>query len=499
MRIIEPSVEILTPLDAETIYKHLEKCGRVCYKSEGKTAPGSAEKFLKRIVMSGHESVLEHFSVTFKVICDRAVSHQIVRHRIASYSQESQRYCVAGDMKLITTNPHNRPTVKELYDNKVNSTNGAWKRMRVEQYNEETGELVFSKVKNIVHNGQKKCISIKTKLGYEIVCTPDHLIMTDNGYMEAGSLAVKGKVMVNGTDQLYKNRDWLYHQNITLDKPLSKIADEFGFNVNTVKKWAKKNGIPAKGKGYYNKGRRAWNKGVQDERQIQALRTYHHCGRRKDKILKEDTVKYAKHKGTKCAICGTETSLEVHHIDKNHDNNSPDNLVTLCGGCHARVHAQNLLVAYADEIVAIEDVGVMDVYDIEMDSNIHNFVANGVVVHNCNYTKDGFQNEITVVLPAFATKDHNLGYIWEAACQTAEQAYFRLIKEGCTPQEARAVLPNCTKTEIVCTMNIRELRHFLKLRTSKAADPAIRVVAKMLLSKTKEAIPVLFDDIEVEE
>lgn len=209
MRIIEPSVEILTPLDAETIYKHLEKCGRVCYKSEGKTAPGSAEKFLKRIVMSGHESVLEHFSVTFKVICDRAVSHQIVRHRIASYSQESQRYI--------------------------------------------------------------------------------------------------------------------------------------------------------------------------------------------------------------------------------------------------------------------------------------------------NYANDKFGREITVVLPAFATKDQNLVYTWEAACQLAEQAYFSLIENGCTPQEARAVLPNCTKTEIVCTMNIRELRHFLKLRTSKAADPAIRVVAKMLLSKTKGAIPVLFDDIEVEE
>lgn len=208
MRIIEPSVEILTPLDAETVYKHLEQCGRVCYKSEDKTAPGSAEKFLKRIVMSGHESVLEHFSVTFKVICDRSVSHQIVRHRIASYSQESQRYC--------------------------------------------------------------------------------------------------------------------------------------------------------------------------------------------------------------------------------------------------------------------------------------------------NYTKDGFQNEITVVRPAFASPGSGKYNAWYASCDTAEQAYFYLINEGCTPQEARAVLPNCTKTEIVCTMNIRELRHFLKLRTSKAADPAIRMVAKMLLSKTKMLIPVLFDDIEVE-
>lgn len=203
MKIIEPSVEILTPLDA--VYKHLEQCGRVCYKSENKTAPGSAEKFLKRIVMSGHESVLEHYSITFKVVCDRAVSHQIVRHRIASYSQESQRYC--------------------------------------------------------------------------------------------------------------------------------------------------------------------------------------------------------------------------------------------------------------------------------------------------NYTKDGFQNEITVIRPAFASPGSGKYNAWYASCDTAEQAYFYLINEGCTPQEARAVLPNCTKTEIVCTMNIRELRHFLKLRTSKAADPAIREVAGMLLEKVKESLPVLFDDI----
>lgn len=208
MNIIEPSVEILTPLDADTVYKHLERCGRVCYKSEGRTAPGSAEKFLKRIVLSGHESVLEHFSVTFKFICDRSVSHQLVRHRIASYSQESQRYC--------------------------------------------------------------------------------------------------------------------------------------------------------------------------------------------------------------------------------------------------------------------------------------------------NYRNDSFDNEITVVRPVGFLPGTMYYSAWERSCRTAEDAYMYLVAEGRSPQEARSVLPNSCKTEIVCTMNIRELRHFLKLRTSKAADPAIRQVASMLLSKTKDALPILFEDIEVE-
>jgi len=207
MNIIEPSVEILTPIDADAVYSHLERCGRVCYKSEDKTAPGSAEKFLRRIVRSGHESVLEHFDITFKATCDRSVSHQIVRHRIASYSQESQRYC--------------------------------------------------------------------------------------------------------------------------------------------------------------------------------------------------------------------------------------------------------------------------------------------------NYTKDGFQNEVTFIKPASFEAGTSVYHAWEQCCWQAEQAYFYLINEGCTPQEARSVLPNCTKTEIVCTMNIRELRHFLRLRTSKAADPAIRIVALLLLTILRFKLPALFEDIEV--
>ncbi len=92
MKIIQPSVEILTPLDGDYILKFLEMCGRVCYKSEDKIAEGSAEKFVRALIKSGHESVIEHFSVTVKVICNRGISHEIVRHRIGAYSQESTRY-----------------------------------------------------------------------------------------------------------------------------------------------------------------------------------------------------------------------------------------------------------------------------------------------------------------------------------------------------------------------------------------------------------------------
>lgn len=93
MRIIEPSVEIMSEVNPEVILKNLELYGRVCYKSENNITEDSANKFIQMLIQSGHESVLEHEKITVKFVCDRGVSHEIVRHRIASYSQESTRYC----------------------------------------------------------------------------------------------------------------------------------------------------------------------------------------------------------------------------------------------------------------------------------------------------------------------------------------------------------------------------------------------------------------------
>lgn len=93
MNIIKPSVEIIDMDDYDNIIKKIEKIGRVCYKSESNISDGSAERFISNILKRGHESVIEHEAVTVRMICDRGITHEIVRHRIASYSQESTRYC----------------------------------------------------------------------------------------------------------------------------------------------------------------------------------------------------------------------------------------------------------------------------------------------------------------------------------------------------------------------------------------------------------------------
>lgn len=92
MKIISPSHQILWMPDSETILKSIELAGRTCYKSENRIDKNSAKKFVKRILEAGHHSVIEHINITVKFICDRGVTHEIVRHRLASYSQESTRY-----------------------------------------------------------------------------------------------------------------------------------------------------------------------------------------------------------------------------------------------------------------------------------------------------------------------------------------------------------------------------------------------------------------------
>jgi thymidylate synthase (FAD) len=93
MKIIKPKFEIITPIDGTTILKTLEEVGRTCYKSEDKITDDSCIKFVQGIIDRGHEAVIEHYNITVRLTNDRGVSHEEVRHRVASYAQESTRYC----------------------------------------------------------------------------------------------------------------------------------------------------------------------------------------------------------------------------------------------------------------------------------------------------------------------------------------------------------------------------------------------------------------------
>mgnify|MGYP003331818817 CR=1 FL=1 len=133
MIIVKPSYKILTEIDGKKELQHIEKIARVCYKSEDKIDQSgeSAKKIVGALLLRGHEAMIEHSSLSVKFIIDRGITHELVRHRIASFAQESTRYCNYSGDKF-----SNQITVIEPYFYKKNPTKyEIWKKAMEEAEN----------------------------------------------------------------------------------------------------------------------------------------------------------------------------------------------------------------------------------------------------------------------------------------------------------------------------------------------------------------------------
>lgn len=116
MKIISPDFAFVDSINGNAILKKLEVAGRTCYKSENKMTEDSAANFVRNLIKRGHESVLEHVSITVRIITDRGISHEIVRHRLASYSQESTRYCNYKDKEIEFVLPYDIDPETKIFD-----------------------------------------------------------------------------------------------------------------------------------------------------------------------------------------------------------------------------------------------------------------------------------------------------------------------------------------------------------------------------------------------
>lgn len=159
---------------------------------------------------------------------------------------------------------------------------------------------------------------------------------------------------------------------------------------------------------------------------------------------------------------------------------------------------KNLLTRGHESIIEHEKATVLFIIDRGVS---HELVRHRIAAYSqestryCRYSQDKFGNEITVIEPYFYVDNkENYGY-WQEACLCAERNYMALLNSGSSAQEARSILPNSLKTEIVVTYNFREWRHFFRLRCDTAAHPQMRQVAIPLLLLFQERMPVLFKDI----
>lgn len=168
----------------------------------------------------------------------------------------------------------------------------------------------------------------------------------------------------------------------------------------------------------------------------------------------------------------------------------------------AQVFLKNILRNGHESVIEHEKISVKIVCDRGV---THEIVRHRIASYSqestryCNYSDEKFGSELTFIRPIFWEEDTEKMHIWEQSMQNIEDLYNKLIELGAQPQEARSILPNSLKTEIIVTMNLREWRHFFRLRTSKRAHPQMRQIASQLLIELKEKIPVIFDDILIED
>ena len=173
---------------------------------------------------------------------------------------------------------------------------------------------------------------------------------------------------------------------------------------------------------------------------------------------------------------------------------------------------QDSYLASAADLIARGHEAMLEHASISVLFTIDRGVANEIVRHRiasfaqsstryCNFSQDKFGNEITVIRPCFLRNGTVAYDEWYEACAVAEQKYFSLLRIGMKPEEARDVLPISTMTKLVMTANLREWRHFFKLRavgTTGKPHPQMLQVTVPLLGDFKKIIPVVFNDLVVD-
>ena len=159
MKIIKPSIEIMSHIDGIEMLKNVERYARTCYKSEDRITGCSCVKFVQNLIDRGHEAMLEHEKITVKIICDRGISHEWVRHRLASYAQESTRYVKYGDINVIAPIPF------EWGDEENDERHNVWFKAMLD------AEEAYKKLIDLGCAPQEARSVLPNSLKTELICT----------------------------------------------------------------------------------------------------------------------------------------------------------------------------------------------------------------------------------------------------------------------------------------------------------------------------------------
>lgn len=486
----------------------IAQAARLCYSdptfeqfTEQPATFEEATALIQKLRSIGHESPFEHAQFNFIVMgISRAASHQLVRHRLASY-------CLAGTTEVVSfrrrkSHPSKKWTLEQLHSWSSDSKRKSRLSLIRLRSVDANGLIVPGKVKSIVNSGKQELFELTTRCGRKIRATALHRFLTPSGWKQLDELAVGDKVVANGLPA-YKNKEWLeemyLHQN--MERPaVAKLA---GVSDACIGQWIRKFELQKPRSLYPNRQPGHGKSGMfsEETRQLLSLqKTGDASPSWKGDAATAATTGYsrvarAQDKSSTCEVCGAADGVERHHLDKDPLNNEPDNTLDLCVPCHkAHHHGQSVLAVYSTPIVSIEPVGVSDTYDIEMSGPHYNFVADGVVVHNSQQSQRYVRvTKPSVIKPRSIREVPGYSELFDEKIQEIYALYQEMVDAGIPAEDARYILPNAAETKISLSMNARELFHFFKLRCCNRAQWEIRAMAIEMLRILQSEYPVIFN------
>jgi flavin-dependent thymidylate synthase len=443
---------------------------------------------------------------TKKLNEDRGLIRYLMRH---SHTTPTEM-CLSGST-LIPTMPGKHATrkvssIKRIAEAFAGVKPEGWaKQLKIRSVNQD-GTIVASHVKYAKKTGKKPIYRLTTTepLSRTIVATGNHLFLTpDKGYVPLSDLLAGNQVLLNGKivatqhdlPEMWSN-NW----------PMKDITDCLGVSSSTIY-------------------RRLQKIGMKTSRRLGFFR-------KPDQELKYPRARSRKHLKKDCEICGY-PAKDVHHLDNDESNNKLDNLLSVCKICHKAFHNDPFqLRIYPGTIASIEYIGIDDVYDLEVESENHNFVADGFVVHNCEFKfhvkmpifcarqvarhRTFSANEISgrfSILPdefyfpeviheqSKANKqggDQEIddeGFVEQLKriSDDAYSIYQKYLDAGLSREQARMILPLNLYTEFYWKNDLHNLLHFLALRCDPHAQWETRCFAEAILKLITPIVPITIE------
>ena len=484
MLIIDQSHEILAMHISPEL---IELAGRTCYKSESK---GNPEGFVSMLLGREHLSVLEHSLLTVRFITNRGVTHEIVRHRPASFSQESTRYVSSIDKSsyLVTSVEEAVDAYRSGLSMKrvAELSRGFFTEWDVYKALEQADVPRRSKGNNGPVNHEY----------FDVIDTPEKAYLL-------GLIVTDGSVRKDApqlTITQHKDYFWFLHRLFRNEiAPGAKFGrDRNCRNVSVVSErlcasLAAKGVIPNK---TYEFGREQadllW-KAVPDELKYDLVRG----------LLDGDgCVRFfhQKNKGQtfSCNITfvGPRALLDKLQLWMKEDlSYSPNILKHGDSGVIQKLSITNPEIGLEYARRSCKNL-VMPYGHPKKTARLLEHIEDEPTRRFANWGDKKF----IVVRPSYFSAQDAGSWVWMEAMDNAEEAYRDLLRLGERPEQARGVLPNDLKTEIVVSANAREWRHIFKLRASPKAHPDMRALMIPLLRELQgSSAAVLFNDIEVKE